>query len=415
MRISEDKIKQAIIHPDDEVRLMALEYFTESFSQDPTLMPLVIQSIEKYDKQNAYIFIGAASNIKQSEETISWVLDGLYKDINLIERNKINYYFNLSRVLSESDLSLLLKHQTEIMEAPYLLPEFRKEILQFLDMYLWGSDKCWKALEDFCEKEKNKQYVNDIDLTYTYNLIKALSSQGENLTDKIISLLDIEIDNYVGNSMKWMEPFVVILAGEMQLKQAIPYIVKKLHIDGDYCNERCVEALIKINTDAVVQAIFNDFMDAEWHFRLYASSCLEHIHTDLTVDRCLDLAKKERDLTIKTYLARALISQFSYKAMDFVYAMVKKGRWDGVYCDLKEDFLTACIIMGKTYPEHDKWEAEVAPKRQKDKSIIEDIINGRIVSPDYAENLHHTLGRKVGRNEPCPCGSGKKYKKCCGR
>ena len=23
--------------------------------------------------------------------------------------------------------------------------------------------------------------------------------------------------------------------------------------------------------------------------------------------------------------------------------------------------------------------------------------------------------RKVGRNEPCPCGSGKKYKHCCGR
>jgi uncharacterized protein len=24
-------------------------------------------------------------------------------------------------------------------------------------------------------------------------------------------------------------------------------------------------------------------------------------------------------------------------------------------------------------------------------------------------------GAKVGRNDPCPCGSGKKYKKCCGR
>jgi preprotein translocase subunit SecA len=23
--------------------------------------------------------------------------------------------------------------------------------------------------------------------------------------------------------------------------------------------------------------------------------------------------------------------------------------------------------------------------------------------------------KKVGRNDPCPCGSGKKYKKCCGR
>ncbi len=25
------------------------------------------------------------------------------------------------------------------------------------------------------------------------------------------------------------------------------------------------------------------------------------------------------------------------------------------------------------------------------------------------------VGKKVGRNEPCPCGSGKKYKHCCGR
>ena len=24
------------------------------------------------------------------------------------------------------------------------------------------------------------------------------------------------------------------------------------------------------------------------------------------------------------------------------------------------------------------------------------------------------VGKKVGRNEPCPCGSGKKYKNCCG-
>jgi uncharacterized protein len=34
-------------------------------------------------------------------------------------------------------------------------------------------------------------------------------------------------------------------------------------------------------------------------------------------------------------------------------------------------------------------------------------------------NQHRSQGRpipeqKVGRNEPCPCGSGEKYKKCCG-
>ena len=25
------------------------------------------------------------------------------------------------------------------------------------------------------------------------------------------------------------------------------------------------------------------------------------------------------------------------------------------------------------------------------------------------------VGKKIGRNDPCPCGSGKKYKKCCGK
>lgn len=27
---------------------------------------------------------------------------------------------------------------------------------------------------------------------------------------------------------------------------------------------------------------------------------------------------------------------------------------------------------------------------------------------------HRAVSTKVGRNDPCPCGSGKKYKKCCG-
>ena len=33
------------------------------------------------------------------------------------------------------------------------------------------------------------------------------------------------------------------------------------------------------------------------------------------------------------------------------------------------------------------------------------------------EKSSHTIVKtpKIGRNDPCPCGSGKKYKKCCGK
>jgi preprotein translocase subunit SecA len=33
---------------------------------------------------------------------------------------------------------------------------------------------------------------------------------------------------------------------------------------------------------------------------------------------------------------------------------------------------------------------------------------------DSSEAAQRRTGEKVGRNDPCPCGSGKKYKKCHG-
>ena len=38
-----------------------------------------------------------------------------------------------------------------------------------------------------------------------------------------------------------------------------------------------------------------------------------------------------------------------------------------------------------------------------------------VMSPKRGEGNQPVHVIKIGRNEPCPCGSGKKYKKCCGR
>jgi SEC-C motif-containing protein len=37
-------------------------------------------------------------------------------------------------------------------------------------------------------------------------------------------------------------------------------------------------------------------------------------------------------------------------------------------------------------------------------------VDGKLVTPKTEKRSQP----KVGRNDPCPCGSGKKYKKCCG-
>ena len=44
---------------------------------------------------------------------------------------------------------------------------------------------------------------------------------------------------------------------------------------------------------------------------------------------------------------------------------------------------------------------------------------GRLLKPDAVlprRRKRQPIRRlKIGRNEPCPCGSGKKFKKCCGK
>lgn len=62
-------------------------------------------------------------------------------------------------------------------------------------------------------------------------------------------------------------------------------------------------------------------------------------------------------------------------------------------------------------------------EQQQQSSAVQDALKREQVakptqtSGDGTDNANKTVrkGKKVGRNDPCPCGSGKKYKKCCGK
>jgi hypothetical protein len=61
-------------------------------------------------------------------------------------------------------------------------------------------------------------------------------------------------------------------------------------------------------------------------------------------------------------------------------------------------------MIDNTIAELETW-AAFRPNRRPDTGMTLEMPDGQVVRQ----------GHKVGRNEPCPCGSGKKYKRCCGR
>ncbi len=51
----------------------------------------------------------------------------------------------------------------------------------------------------------------------------------------------------------------------------------------------------------------------------------------------------------------------------------------------------------------------------KDKSYVERLARHYVLFKEVVNRENTGVkGTKIGRNEPCPCGSSKKYKKCCG-
>ncbi len=58
MGIPEHKIKEAILHPDLEVRDRAASYFARSYSHDVSIMAPVIKAVETSGRQDACLLIG---------------------------------------------------------------------------------------------------------------------------------------------------------------------------------------------------------------------------------------------------------------------------------------------------------------------------------------------------------------------
>ena len=85
---------------------------------------------------------------------------------------------------------------------------------------------------------------------------------------------------------------------------------------------------------------------------------------------------------------------------------VKEAKWDGLEIRAAEgdqvEFVARYKMRGKIFAHH-----ELASFRQNDGRWV--YVDG-VMNPRPAQRSVE----KVGRNDPCTCGSGKKFKKCCG-
>ncbi|MGH8646320.1 MAG: DUF1186 domain-containing protein [Gammaproteobacteria bacterium] len=121
-------------------------------------------------------------------------------------------------------------------------------------------------------------------------------------------------------------------------------------------------------------------------------------------ERCLEILTtilqffERNDQTLNTEIVSVLLDLNAMESIDLIREAYAK---DCVDLDCVGDLEDVEIALGL------RAERSTAPKRGKFFRRLQEL------SELPEATRPRTIGPKVGRNDPCPCGSGKKYKKCC--
>jgi hypothetical protein len=428
MRLSEELVKRGILHSEKDVRDEAVLYFSRSYTRDDSILPLAIQAIEQYGWDEAFTVASCITGLPLNDATLTWVLAQLQQE----DAKKPDPYgwparwHTLNSLLCNADADLLDRHTRAILDVKCLEDEVVEIVGERIDLLAADREFCWQELEKLCVASKHSEDLGDVDLDHAYALVEAIAREKDKYAEKVLDIPSEKIEELESDPKAWMETFAVRMAGEMRLDAAVSLIVAKLKTAGeeaDWLTEECDSALVKIGGDAMITAVADMFRQGEWHLRIDACSVLQHVHSDLAVTTALELLPSEEDSTIRTSLAAGLASQLAFEAIEPIRQLVLDGTYDERCADLKRDLVVAATLMDVEFPEREQWKAEVERKRLE---LENKLLNQRSqrLRREKRRLVHQRTERheqeeekppknKIGRNDSCPCGSGKKFKKCC--
>jgi hypothetical protein len=429
MRLTEDQVRQALKHPDRKVRAAALDYFAMSFSRNPAIMRDVIAAIERFGTRETFPSWFPLENLAQTEDTVAWAMKRLESPFSTDPDREFSRY--LQPLLLAADRQAVDPHREAVLALPGLSRSTAARLRRRFELASTPPDQLWRRLEEIAAAGQGKRRRKDIESSEAKAIVAVLGRDASN-ADRMTQWLRQEFDRDAETPMAWLEVFATRMAGEMRFEPAVSLLVEKLDVGEEVLSEEANVALMKIGTDAVIQAVRDRYPNAEYHFRDYAVRLFGGIHTDLAVTAGLEILSLEEDDEARVWLATDLAHQFSTEAVEIGREVLREAPG---YCryELQTALVAACKLMGYEVPELKEWEEEIALSEQifpdddhfeldtrsplfddTASDALDDLPSVRLGDLDAVEDVQPlTRAAPVGRNDPCPCGSGKKYKKCC--
>jgi hypothetical protein len=288
---------------------------------------------------------------------------------------------------------------------PELALKYKKQLQEYIPKSTWA---LYELLLDGTEEEVYSEYgqiLNDLDRAGSeqhdlYIIAKKLAA----CLVKKGWVTEYEIGRVLEDELKeqWFSfngILNVYMIGLLKLERFIPLLVRLLDRDDDSLLEELSVTLTSFQSDQVVKEVA-PYLKKD-NSIIYAASIIENIKSDFAVKVLREAYTSAKELDHQDILVEALCHQLSEEALPEINEHMKLEYSSGLV-DIEQTVYSYFSILGLTHRELTLWK-QVALERELD---------FRQKAPPLAPVRNEN---KVGRNDPCSCGSGKKYKKCCGK
>ncbi|MGD9854968.1 MAG: SEC-C metal-binding domain-containing protein [Planctomycetaceae bacterium] len=421
-----ERVLEWIMHPEPSVRAMAVRFFNGCRSCDERVMPQVIRTLEKYGETEDFRGHLDFAEIAQTPESLGWLI----RTLDETEPHWSTY----ERALVNADVKLLRSQVSDVLRVLADIGsddvEFVKQRLRFAEQDFPG---LWRQLEELTMEYRDAPTIEDIDLTRGTALVEALARFPDQAEARAGEVLRGPIA--FEGAEELLRVFALKLAGWIRSDELVPIIAGTLISESDWFVECAEAALTCIGSDATVDAVYSVCLRTGDALGIRGGWVLENIHSARSVATARTLHELTDDAEVRTQLASAMLHSFAPIAVEIAQTMLREGDWEPGLLGLDEDLITVATALELPIDDPDTWpevqtemtatfdriramgkSIEALAGRQR--SADDDFDDYRYddaeddVPPPAAQTIHRKQP-KVGRNDPCPCGSGKKYKKCC--
>jgi hypothetical protein len=405
MLVTEEKLIGLLLNENKNVRDEAVSALERYFPKSRNVIKHILKAFNIY-KDDTLGLLCRIKSFLPDEADIPAILRLLAEVTNKKDENSMSIFYHLMSGLYQFPYDLIAKHQesfgfNEYLKKNYEIITKRNQVKSQTPQILW------EELSDICKRNKGNN-LDDNTGQYAGLLAEGLLQYGDEIRHKVIMSLSQATTGY------HFELYMVQIVGELKICESVPYLFRIL-MDSDFMDlvyNECAKALGKIGGREVVNQVELLYPKHE-SVRDQLASILKWIPYDYSEDLAIRLLKDEQDVVQKTFLAEALCGMFSLKAVDLIIDIIENRQYDPSIVNLSDLLAPIYEYYHQPYDlsSLQKSGCQFFQEKMENDPLHQELT--KVTNTIMKLEDHKSSKRKVGRNDPCPCGSGKKYKKCC--